>query len=436
MGAACNLGPVPEEVRPKPARRNDARGILRWMAPQTFPVPFRLVLAWHPGNRTAAGLVEQIRARFQGDDFSDGHAESGINTGALRLDVDVVRRSARKHPWAWCDVELQGPRPVKLEGRTQHLIVAFIDHRFAADPGYVAWLEAQHKAIGRQRARKGSERLKDVIFPVLMTEGDRRQYSESGGRLFDDVQGLRYDLQPDAPLRAPHLMLRLVYEACRLLSGNGMRVFLSHAKSDGLPLAQSMRSLISDLEWLPYFYDVKDLAPGQHWQEELRRGVRNGALIILRTGAYDGREWCRAEVSEALQNHVAILAVEAAGNARRDRSPAYLNNIPVVRVADGDLFRPLEGLLREELRCLVHKRLVEGLMQQRRLPRRGTLVLVRPPELDDLFRFRDKIKKEGISRIVYPAPTLPRVEREMLEEVASALVGCTLASTEDFYGVF
>jgi hypothetical protein len=402
---------------------------------QGYPVPFRLVLAWHPDDQTASDLVSKIRARFHGDDLDNGGDDRGINTGAIRLDVDVVRRSRRNEDWEWNGARVRGPSPLDLQSETQHLIVVFVSHQLASDPGYVAWLESQHEALKTARKREGDEKEpKDVIFPVLMTEGDARHYSDSGGRLLNDIQGLRYDVQQEAPLRPPHLMLRLVYEACRLLSGKGIRIFLSHAKADGLPLVQSMRSLIGDLGWLPYFYDVKDLAPGQHWQEELRRGVREGALIILRTGAYDGREWCRAEVSEALDRRVAILAVEAAESTRRDRSPAYLNNIPVVRVTDGDLFRPLESLLREQLRCLIVGRLVDLLAVRNRLDLNKTLVLVRPPELDDLFRFRQTIEEKGKTDIVYPAPSLPRVEREMLEEVAEKILGCKLSSTDDFYG--
>jgi hypothetical protein len=389
-----------------------------------YPIPFRIVLGWHRENSPGAELAEQIRARFHGDDTGGRQDDSGVNTGSIRLDTDVIRRSRATYSWAWHGRTASGPNPVVHDRRTRTLVVALVDHRFANDPGYVAWLEdTAAKAVDPHH----------VIFPVIMAEGDDRRYAETGGTLFAQIQGLRYFLQPDPPLRPAHLMLRIAYEACRLLGGKGVRVFLSHAKADGLPLVQSFRSLIGDLAWLPYFYDVKDLAPGQNWANEIRKGVRDSALIIVRTGAYDGREWCRAEVDEALKHQVAMVCVEAAERAQRDQNPTYLNNIPVVRVTDGDLFRPLDALLREQLRCLILRRLHDLFVDDGRIDRDRTLLLVRPPELVDLFRMRDRLRG-GIDQIVYPGPSMPHREREMLDEVARSMFSCTLKSTDDFYG--
>jgi len=390
-----------------------------------FPVPFQLVLAWHPTNTAMGDLVEEIRARFQGDDSDTSDPNHGVNTGTIRLDADVRWYRLRQHQWQWQGRSVRGPRPLELLPQAHTLVVALVDRNFATDPGYVAWLEdAREKASGHSC----------VIFPVVVAEGDDQTYGESGGRVFTTLQGLRYFRQPDAPLRPAHLMLRITYEASRLLGGKGVRVFLSHAKVDGLPLVQSLRSLITDLAWLPYFYDVKDLAPGQDFGHELRKGVRESALIIVRTGAYDGREWCRAEVDEALQHRVAVLVVEASDRVQRDQNPTYMNNLPVVRVTDGDLFRPLDALLREQLRCLIVRRLVERLGEERRLNPARTLLLVRPPELADLFRFEKELKKNRVDTIVYPGPSLPHWEGSMLAAVARKMFGCQLKSTDDFYG--
>lgn len=388
-----------------------------------FPVPFQLVLAWHPDNRAGAELVEQVRARFQGDDVGQGTHDAGVNTGSIRLDTDVLRRSKRRVVRSWKGEATRGPAAINFDADTCILVVVLIDTHFAGDAGYVAWLEEAHTMTRASR---------HLIFPVVIAEGDDRRYANSGGRLFSQIQGLRYFVQPDAPLRPAHLMLRISYEACRLLGGKGVRVFLSHAKADGLPLVHSFRSLISDLAWLPYFYDVKDLAPGQNWGNEIRKGVRESALIVVRTGAYDGREWCRAEVDEALLHGVAMVVVEASERIRRDQSPAYLNNVPVVRVTDGDLFRPLEALLMEQLRCLILRRLRDQLAERGKLDPRRTLLLVRPPELVDLFRFRAQLN--DTDHIVYPGPSMPHMEKDMLSEVARTLFGCELKSTDDFYG--
>jgi len=84
-------------------------------------------------------------------------------------------------------------------------------------------------------------------------------------------------------IRPAMLSLRLLHE-CRILLAEALpkvpgfkaghlRLFISHAKMDGLPLAQALKHQI-DLKWLPKFYDAEDLPSGCDWQKKLEPPVK------------------------------------------------------------------------------------------------------------------------------------------------------------------
>jgi hypothetical protein len=98
-----------------------------------------------------------------------------------------------------------------------------------------------------------------------------------------------YDLGERA-IRPAMLALRLLHE-CRILLASALtpasnckagflRLFISHTKMDGLPLAHALKHQIEALRWLQDFYDVDDLPAGSDWQKELERGV--GSSLPLR----------------------------------------------------------------------------------------------------------------------------------------------------------
>ena len=92
-------------------------------------------------------------------------------------------------------------------------------------------------------------------------------------------------------IRPAMLALRLLHE-CRILlattlptetaNGGHLRLFISHAKMDGLPLAHALRHQINALGWLRGFYDVDDLPAGCDWQRS-GAGCWVVAIVMLRT---------------------------------------------------------------------------------------------------------------------------------------------------------
>ena len=65
-----------------------------------------------------------------------------------------------------------------------------------------------------------------------------------------------------------------------------LNIFISHAKLDGLPLAQSLKDQLNRFGGTSHFYDADCIPPGSDWKRVLRKGVEPA---ILNMEDRDGR---------------------------------------------------------------------------------------------------------------------------------------------------
>jgi len=220
------------------------------------------------------------------------------------------------------------------------------------------------------------------------------------------------------------LALLALHECRRLLAANlpvsgaageppgFLRLFISHAKADGLPLAQSLKYHIQSLPWLRSFYDAEDLPPGSDWQKELERGVGSSLIVMLRTDAYDGRYWCQREVCWADEYATPAVLVEARTALNHPSATLPFQRVPTVRIPDGNLLRVLFVALREGLRFLRFRRLVEEMKSAGELPSPLELrVFSFAPSMPALLRacrsMATAADPAAPRMIIYPEPTLP-----------------------------
>jgi len=203
-----------------------------------------------------------------------------------------------------------------------------------------------------------------------------------------------------------------------------LKLFISHAKIDGLPLAQALRHQIQTIPWLRSFYDADDLPVGRNWQRELERGVGSSLIIMLRTEVYDSRHWCQQEVRWADEYATPAVLVDARTGLSHSATPLPFDRVPTVRIPDGNLMRILFVALREGVRFLYFARLVEAMKHSGELPANADLrVFSYSPSMPALLRacgsFPATAMPAGGARIiVYPDPPL----RTGHYEAASALV--------------
>lgn len=176
------------------------------------------------------------------------------------------------------------------------------------------------------------------------------------------IQQIEIGALGERDIRPAHLALLALWQAWKLLGTNPserLQLFISHAKRDGMPLAQSLRSQIQSLKWLENFYDADDILPGTQWRHELRRGVRESVLIVLRTDIYEQRWWCAQEMEWAEEFGCPAVIVDARLGTDLPREPLPVNGMPTVRVSDGNLVRILNTALREAVRDRLFRRSVD-----------------------------------------------------------------------------
>jgi hypothetical protein len=235
-------------------------------------------------------------------------------------------------------------------------------------------------------------------------------------------------------IRPPMLSLRLLHE-CRILLAEALpklpgskaghlRLFISHAKMDGLPLARALKHQIDELKWLPKFYDAEDLPPGGDWQRELEQGVGSSLIVMLRTNEYDNRPWCQQEVLWADEYATPAVLVDARTSLNYPAGVLPFDRVPTARIPDGNLVRILFLALREGLRFLYFMRRVEEMRQSGSLPPPVELrVFSFQPSMSALLRacraLADSKEPPTTPRLIlYPDPPL----RAGMYEAAEALV--------------
>jgi hypothetical protein len=252
-----------------------------------------------------------------------------------------------------------------LDQALHTLVVLLVDEKMKADKEWASWIRKceQHVAgsAGRHQiiALCATGPLKKS-FTLIKHQPDKR-YSEKIG--YDDLQKneeLAFGEHAERPawfalyiLQAcRHLLARAVFDCGADKEKLKLKLFISHAKKDSLPLANSIRSALNQKEYFATWYDAEDLAGVDDWRQAIEDGVNNSVVIVLRTEQYDTRPWCRQEFVWADQCAVPIVCVEARNSLEYAADALAASRVPTVRIPDGNLFRILFLALKEGLRIM------------------------------------------------------------------------------------
>lgn len=292
----------------------------------------------------------------------------------------------------------------------------------AASAALRMWLD---EFAGLVVADAGAHRLLPVGFDEESLVAVRSNYPKLGRIQTELTIALgEYALRPAV------LGLRVMHEARLLLvppeKGTGgfplgfMRLFISHAKLDGLPLARALRHQLSELAWLKAFYDAEDLPAGCDWQAELQRGAGSSIVVMLRTDHYDGRYWCQQEVLWSDEYATPAVLVEARVGLNYPAATLPFERVPTVRIPDGNILRIVFLAVREGLRFLLFMERIEE-MKERGEIAAGTALRAFSiaPSMAALLRACQGLKTETVPKmIMLPDGML----RPGYFEAASALV--------------
>ena len=185
-----------------------------------------------------------------------------------------------------------------------------------------------------------------------------------------------------------------------------LKLFLSHAKIDGVPVALSLASILGRLRkaagdgGFDYFYDVEHIRAGDDWQMTLEDAAKQSVLIALRTEEYEKRPWCQKEYLWAESNRMPILVVDLRTETHHDSALLPFDAAPVVHVHDGNVIRVVFHALGCHLRMLRAKS--QAVNDDVILPHKPTTYSLR--SACESLRPRDPRKT---ARIAYPNPPLP-----------------------------
>jgi len=379
--------------------------------------PLQILVFRHTEDADVLPYEEAIIRAFQGGKEAGGYLATGEDLG---IQLQIFSETP----------PLDCPAAGTLDSFCHTLVVVLVDRALLDKGGDALW-NWLAECWACTKASKG----RHLMLAVPMDERIGNQFSAKRPTL-GTLQLRQVHELGERAIRPALLALRLLHE-CRLLLANSLhlkapagcppgylRLFVSHAKIDGLPLALALKHQIESLGWLKGFYDADDLPAGSDWQEELERGVGSSLIVMLRTEVYDSRHWCQQEVLWADEYATPAVLVDARTALNHPAGVLPFDRFPTVRIPDGNLIRVLFLALREGLRFLYFMRRVEMMKHNGELPFPIELrVFSYPPSIPGLLRACRALATSNEPAktprmILHPDPAL----RAGLFEAAQALV--------------
>ncbi|MEM7360779.1 MAG: TIR domain-containing protein [Pseudomonadota bacterium] len=325
--------------------------------------PLQVIICHHNKSELGGSLAKNVVDAFRGNGSGEDVYLASMSTLPVPLRNFSVCPSGK-------DLA-----PKNILNRSLHsLVVLLVDEELNDDKQWRSWVKKCNTNVSKSAGKH---------FIVALTLNDKLMDSF---QLIDHdpvtkhTQKISYDEEQENGEYAfgeyaerPAWFSLFVLQQCRhLLASNvfecrnddeklKLRLFISHAKKDSLPLANSLRSALKQKDFFAYWYDAEDLNGVEEWRDEIRNGVKNSAVIVLRTEQYDNRPWCRQEFLWANQCSVPVVCVEARNALEYGADTLQVGQVPTVRIPDGNLFRVLFLALKESLRIMQLQRRLDTL---------------------------------------------------------------------------
>lgn len=404
--------------------------------------PLTLYVAWHPRCAAGPALAADVFRWFHspGDDL--------LRAG---LGLPVFFRSAPRGPG-------QAPAPIDLQGAQTNVLLVLADEHMVSDPDWTAWLLQQVQGPG------GALVVPVALHPAgyrLPAAISRLNYLRLDARLPPPMPPMPrapaaaepQSATPSGPTASPpdptagwavslrrqltEVLARLVVQRLRETEGAPppgpaaapppLTVFLSHAKRDGLAVAEALRDAIQQATRLQVFFDDNDLPVGHGFADALQQaaGRESAAMIAVVTDAYAARPWCRREVELArwprpepqrpdLWSNCPLLAVQQLAGTPTRHIPE-LGNATVVGWRAEQALDTVDLLLREVVLSGFHR-----LAARQVPPAPGRHVVSWAPDASSLLMLL-RSATTPVHEVVYPGHALPGLERQALRQLFPGL---------------
>ncbi len=365
---------------------------------------FRIYLIWHPQFPTGQHLSEYLFQHICAD------PEHPLLRG---LGIPIHFRSAPFPP------ETDSPKRINLKDSLNSATFVLIDDHMVMSDSWQQYIESLWDAASRLAPHHR-------LYPVALTES---AYKLSDKDKIVHTNFIRiYQIDNTANQRDT-LLRKVLHSCCRQLqqiTSKGqaeegkapppVQLFLSHAKKDGLQLAQGIREWLLEDNTLDNFFDTKDIAPGYDFREEIKAGLKDSALLICQTDAYATRYFCRWEILTAKKYGVPILLINAL-NRGEERSFPYLGNTPTLPWRGTETIPTIIArILLEVLRYRYFPGYVETLKKIGRIPEQARVIPF-APELLNQVQSGQGDKPQSCTLLIYPDPPLGDDEMEVLNSL-------------------
>ena len=183
-----------------------------------------------------------------------------------------------------------------------------------------------------------------------------------------------------------------------------LKLFISHAKRDGLVVAENLRNSLRSKTKLDSFFDKNDIIEGVDFEKQIKENVKSSLLMVLDSDAYGTRQWCQKEILCAKKYGVPIVVVDMHSDVITRTFP-YMGNVPSVRLNDDNLDSAINLLLRTGLRYEYQKNYLTKIVKEGNND--DFDILSYQPELLDMHML-------GKNNVLYPEPPVSEEERRIL----------------------
>jgi len=319
--------------------------------------------------------VTAIQRAFQGgiSESPDGTEKYYAVGDELGVEVQKVCWPDRNAGQARIPLAREPDEITRLLQSCGHLfVVAFLKDGPRLESEFGKWLNTV-----AQLALQPDNNGRIGLLPIALdTDSEGAQLDQ-----FNEFQRMPISELGEYALRAGYLGLLVLQRTWSLLSDDPdgrMKLFISHAKKDGAPIAMALKSQIESLRWLQRFYDACDILPGTQWRRVLRNGVRDSVVAVLRTDIYEQRPWCVQEIQWAEEFGCPAVVVDLRSATTMPREVLPVAGMVTVRISDGNLVRILNAALREAMRVRLFRRTIRLLEAANVLTAEGTIIVPRP----------------------------------------------------------
>jgi hypothetical protein len=355
-----------------------------------YKSPLTLYVIWHPKYSEGKTFAKEIYAHFSRDIQKQiVYRKLGIPV-FYRMDVgDTTQPLAN----------------ISLDESRHTAVIILIDDEMMIDEEWREYVDAV--------ARNFPDNGKHKLIPVAI-----RKNSFRISHNISAINGIRLYEETDSERKSERLIGKLTYKFCEMLQGNDqeqpkqhIKLFISHAKHDGIMIAEKIKAYVDAQTSLKTFFDTNDISCGENFGEVIKQNASTSILLAVQTDAYASREWCRKEVLIAKQHKVPAIVVHVVQKGE-ERSFPYLGNIPTIRWDSGteNVQEIVNLALNETLRKLYFERYFEELSKDRQ----KVYILSNPPELLDYIHVA---QEKGTFTVLYPDPPLGHEEIEILTRV-------------------